>query len=230
MRSVGDGAIQFENASTFDTHSHSPLSAVIFSGNSTLLDLGSTGTSVHVTPAGRLNSTIPMSVLLCDPQYKIQRANVMLSSGKLSANVFPILPLIGNFPETAANALFSQALLETLGPEDEDPDRLLGSIAMLLFTGGYDGTGPLHPFPLPVINDNMNRILRSAAKAYISGYNSTYGKQVTSYALWNQTATVQYQQLALVASKSFFIGLLVLSALVVIALMVLSAVIDIGKV
>ncbi len=228
IRKVGDRRIPSDKTRSFDRHSRSPLSAIIFFGNSTILDLGSTGTPIHAKSESQSNAAMSLSVLLCDPQYQIQRANVTLSDGKLSANVFPTLPLIGNFPETAANALFSQALLETLGPEDQDPGRLVGSISMLLFTGGWNGTGPLHPFPLSVINDNMNRILKSAAKAYLSGYNSSLNSVSTTYALWNQTAAVQYQQLALVTSKSFFIVLLTLSVLTVAVLLALSAVIDIG--
>ncbi len=171
-----------------------------------------------------------LSVLLCDPQFKIQRANVTLSGGNLSAEIFPTLPLIGNFPETAANALFSQALLEALRPEEGDSEHLLSSISMLLFTGGLNGTGPLRPFPMPLINDNMNRILRSAAKAYLSGYNATSEDHVASYALWNQAAIVQYQQLSLVTSRPFFIGLLALAAVTVTVLMALTAVTDIGKI
>lgn len=171
-----------------------------------------------------------LSVLLCDPQFKIQRANITLSSdGKLSANVLPGFPLIGNFPETAANALFSQALMDTLRPEWEDPDRLLSPISMSLFTGGLNGTGPLQPFPLPVINDNMNRVLKSAAKAYLSGFNSSEDSRALSFSLWNQTATIQSQQLALVTSRPFFIGLLTLAALIVTVSVALSTTIDIGK-
>lgn len=101
---------------------------------------------------------------------------------------------------------------------------------MLLFTGGFNGTKPLHPLPLSVINNNMNKVLKSAAKAYLSGYNSSVGSTAVSYSLWNQTATVQYQQLALVGSKTFFIVLLILAVLTAIVLMVLFSVIDIGKV
>lgn len=172
-----------------------------------------------------------VSVLLCDPQYKLQRANVTLSNGKLSANVLPTLSLIGNFPEAAVGALFSQGIADALGPEEEDPDRLLSPISMLVFTGELNGTGPLRPFPLPVINDNMNQVLKPTAKAYLSGFNTSSTRPgLPSYAFWNQTATVQYQQLALFASRPFFIGLLALVAMTVIVLMVLFKVVDIGKV
>lgn len=170
-----------------------------------------------------------LSVLLCDPQYKIQRANVTLSNGKLSASVLPALPLLGNFPEQTASALFSQALMNTLG--NMEPDRQLNPVSMLLFTGEFHGSGPLHPLPLPVINDNMNRVLRSAAKTYLSGYGSlgTQDPSLPSYKPRNQTATVQYQQIALVASRPFLIALLVLVAVTVVILAMLLKVVDIGN-
>lgn len=170
-----------------------------------------------------------LNVLLCDPQYKIQTASITLSRGNLSANILPASPLLGNFPDAAAAALFSQALLGTLGLDQEDLDRTLDPISMFLFTGEFNGTGPLRPFTLPVINQNMNRVLKSAAKAYLSGYNSSFASP-PSYALFNQTAAVQYQPLALVTSRPFFIGLLAMVAIAVVILMMLLKIIDTGKV
>lgn len=204
-----------------------PLSAIIFSGNSTRMDLGSTGTSFrNQTP----ESETLYRVLLCDPQYKTQRANVTLSNGQLSASILPDLPLIGNFPEAAATALFFQAFLGVFGPQEEDTSHFLDPISMFIFTGEFNETDPQPPLSLPVINTNMNRALKSAAKTSLSGYYIPDGSPVPEYSLWNQTATVQYHQLVFVVSRPFFIGLLALVAVAVVILMVLLKVIDLGKV
>lgn len=153
-----------------------------------------------------------------------------MSNSQLSANILLDLPLIGNFPEGEATTLFSTALLEVLGPQEEDPNRLINPISMLLFTREFDGVEPLRPLPLPVINNNMNRVLKSAAKAYLSRWYINSDPTLPEYSLWNQTATVQYEQLALVVSRHFFIGLLALVAVTVVTLMVLLKVIGIRKV
>lgn len=159
-----------------------------------LMDLGSTGNSIHFTPALGLE-TLSLNVLLCDPRYKVQRASVTLSSGKLSANTLPGLPLLGNFPEDVANELFSEALFSVVA-ENSLKGPPLTPISMSLFTGELNGTGPLRPLPLNVINENMNRALKSAAKAYLIEYNSSGVFSVPGYTPWKQTATVQYPQIA----------------------------------
>lgn len=109
------------------------------------------------------------SVLLCDPQYKLE-GNVPLDNGKFSVYVLPALPLIRNFPEAAVRALFSGGTgrrHETRGRGSRPSIEPEAPISMLIFTKEFNRTAPLHPFPLPAINDNMNRVLRSAANAYL---------------------------------------------------------------
>lgn len=204
-----------------------PLSAFIFaSGVTAAFDpLGTVNTWVSTPNERALTNTnitgVPIatfapgtmtSVLLCDPHFMISKAEVTLQDGQLHAN--PVeQPLLGNFPESAANSLFSQAFLNAKFPR--------GSV-VFPFTTGPENRQTL--LTLPEINDNMNRLIQSAAKAYTSGFTGFNGPQpetFPSYTYFNQTATVQSSEISLVSSQPFLVALWVLDGAIALILAIL---------
>lgn len=192
-----------------------------------IYDLGSVTTWINTGDSGDMvedaNTTIyfpsgfKAAVLLCDSQYTTQRAEVTLQDEQLNATLAEAPHLLGNFPDSAANSLFSQAFLNAFAPVLGD---FIGAVVANTFTTSH-GDGNLTLLSLPEINQNMNKAVQSAAKAYISGYTGFGGSQlgvVPSYTSFNQTAAVQDQQISLVSSPPFVVGLWVLYAFMVLLL------------
>lgn len=193
----------------FDPRIHTNLSAIATSTNITKKDIeGTNGTITfqlgHVAV-----------VLLCEPQYTIQRAEVTLQGGQLNATLIES-PLLGNFPESAANSLFSRAFLNAFAPLDVG-----NRPAMSTFIPDHGRQALLS---LPEINQNMNGVIQSAAKAYISGYTGTNGSRLDilpSYTSSNQSVAVQGQKISLVSGKTFLVALWGLDAVIVLILAIL---------
>ncbi len=166
------------------------------------------------------NSTIEFNIgnmaaiLLCDPHYTIQRAEVVLQNGQLKTTLVD-LPLIGNFPEPAANSLFSQALLNAFSPGGKTDSPAISALKL-----GDDRAS----LSLPNISQNMNDFIQSAAKAYISGYTGLDGSQLglfPSYSSFNQTVISQQHQVSLISSRVFLVALWVLDVIIICILVVL---------
>ncbi|KAF9441455.1 hypothetical protein P691DRAFT_791325 [Macrolepiota fuliginosa MF-IS2] len=213
------------------------LSAFVF-----IADDGSDSDGTYVSPMdlvgtntsgpyqGQSNFVSVASVLLCDPQFEIKKAWVMLSQGQLNATVLQNSSLIGNIPKSAAAAIFSQGLLNTLGSDFDDYG--VGTVAGLTFLENDtsdifpNATSQPRPFPLTEINQKMNQVIQSAAKAYISGYSTRHEGEgpdgLDPNFFWiNRTASVDYQQTSLVSSAPFLVALGVLDAGITITLLIL---------
>ncbi|KAF9441209.1 hypothetical protein P691DRAFT_791888 [Macrolepiota fuliginosa MF-IS2] len=198
------------------------LSPFMFIGESGKMDFK--GINYSTAPR-QLGAGTVAAVLLCDPLFTIEKAQVTLSNGTLDATIIPNSSLVGNFPRGAANALFFQGLLHALAP-DEVRVPTYGELASLVFL--RDGVNPgtnVHPLPLSDINRNMSLALQSAAKVYLSGYRiRMVGEDldiVRDSVMFNSTATVEYQRDSLVSSEPFFIALVILDILMAIILTIL---------
>lgn len=158
----------------------------------------------------------------------------MLSNGQLTAVVLQDSPLVGNIPERAANAIFSQGLLYALEPEARVA-LPINAVAMLTFmeAAKTNGHRPLRPLSLTQISENMNRIIKSAAKAYISGFKvddtdstNPIPALLPDYVWLSQSAILQYRQLSVISNSPFFLALGVLDGVIVAILAILMMTVD----
>ncbi|KAF9441991.1 hypothetical protein P691DRAFT_765685 [Macrolepiota fuliginosa MF-IS2] len=218
----GDASLSNEVASTPDVDAALALSTFLFIGDSIELNL----TSIDTAVLYETKSQSLAGILLCDPQFTTQKAQVVLSNGTLNATIILNSSLVGNFPESAANAIFSQALLFALGPVNGNIPAYgeLASAVLLQSNITNPTNPPARPLPLSDINRNISLAIQSAAKAYISGYRVDNRTNIgfTSDSAWhNSTASVQYQQDSLTASKPTLIAAGALDVIIVIILAIL---------
>ncbi|KAJ3555972.1 hypothetical protein NP233_g12084 [Leucocoprinus birnbaumii] len=172
----------------------------------------------------RISLQTDLRVLLCKTHVKIRRAKVTLHRNILQAELRPAsFPLINNFPEAAANAIFSFSTVFALNLQAELGHRM-SHTAFLVFAGPAHGApmgsngfcDGIPSISMSQINENMGRLAQVAAKIYMSGYVCKAGSPlktlINEYAYFHQNVTIQYQQAALVASKPFLVLLVVLDA------------------
>ncbi|KAF9443596.1 hypothetical protein P691DRAFT_713076, partial [Macrolepiota fuliginosa MF-IS2] len=200
-----------------------PLMSFVFFGSSTqlsapllVLNLGNQPNILLPENTTGLGNDSPMIVtaLVCDPQLKIVPATVTLTQGSLHATS-RAPPLINNILPGAANTTFSEGLLEATGSVDPTTNwAFVNTIARVLFLTDpslnyFDKPEGIKPLPLPQINQNMNKIMLSAAKAFLSGYKPTEDSNLTSldFDTISINATADEEQLALVGSIPFLIAL-----------------------
>ncbi|KAF5354833.1 hypothetical protein D9756_005721 [Leucocoprinus leucothites] len=141
------------------------------------LDINSTDNSLtsHMPDEANPRHT---SILSCNTHYSIQPALIILQQGRLNATLLSNhSPHVGNFPKKAADAIFSQSLMNVISPDLNSPGYP-GSIAFAVFVGnswlsrspGGQKQRGLPLLPLEKINNNLNRVVQSASKLYLSGY------------------------------------------------------------
>ncbi|KAF5354046.1 hypothetical protein D9756_007216 [Leucocoprinus leucothites] len=172
-----------------------------------------------------------ITVLLCDPQFKISPATVTLKGGTLSADMQSGSRVVNNIPPEAADTIFSQCLLFATSTQEPWDGTLsvVNSIVRILFLTdpAFEYTpipGGTKPLPLDEINRRMNKILLSSAKAYLSGYRPDFFNfTFPAFEMIDSDAIGEVEQLALVGSRPFLIALMVVVAVLVVLLITLVA-------
>ncbi|KAF5354794.1 hypothetical protein D9756_005768 [Leucocoprinus leucothites] len=227
----------------------SPLSGFIFVGSNTTISdqvaLNLDGIPAALSSgqlsrsAATTNATddLLITALICDPQFKISPATVTLQSGTLWADIQPGLPPANNIPPEAANAIFSQSLLFATSTREAwgDAASLVNNIARILFLSdpSFEYTSKpagIKPLPLDEINRQMDKVLLSSAKAYLSGYRPDI-KNLTfpSFEMIDSDAIGEVEQLVLVGSRPFLIALVVVVVVLVVLLITLVAMVKVDQ-
>ncbi|KXN91447.1 hypothetical protein AN958_00709 [Leucoagaricus sp. SymC.cos] len=158
------------------------------------------------------------SVLVCDPQAKITGGRISISSGGTVSIIASGQPPIGNFPQSAANLILSNAFQVALVQlEPLELSNLVNNVASALFmanaSGDWNKAQNISPLDIPTLNENVDMFMSSAAKAFLDGYR----KDGTSVSPTFDTNAVsgmgQEQRLALTTSKGLFITTIVVDAI-----------------
>lgn len=172
-----------------------------------------------------------VSALICDPRLQITPAMVTLLRGSLHAIAQPDFPVVGNIPPSTANLIFSEALIGATSSEDQNtllPGNFINNIARNLFLkdptlsksfNQSSGRVELKLLPISQINENMNVVMRSAAKSYLSGHKPNAKNTLLSIS--EAVATegwVDIEELAMVGSRPFSITVLVLVSILAVLL------------
>ncbi|KAJ3558692.1 hypothetical protein NP233_g11458 [Leucocoprinus birnbaumii] len=227
----------------------SPLSAFIVAGSNTTLtnavDLNLEGLPT-VLFSGKLDPSLDdpdidnvlVTTLLCHPNFKLYPARVTVVGGSLQADIQPGPPVVGNIPQEAANAIFSQSLfyatttLEAWG----DTVATANNIARILifsdpsFESGPDNTTGTKPLSLDRINGQMNKLIRSSSKAYLSGYRPNVDNLTfPGHIMMESNAMGEFPQLVLVGSKPFLIALASVVATLIFLLIIIVATVEIDQ-
>ncbi|KAJ3559853.1 hypothetical protein NP233_g11162 [Leucocoprinus birnbaumii] len=182
--------------------------------------------------SGNTTEDLLITTLICDPQLEISPATVTLQSGSLWADVHSGSPNVNNIPPEAANAVFSQSLLFATSTREAYGDQsLVNNIARLLFltdpSFDYE-TAPAGIKPLSVdgISRQMDRVLLSSAKAYLSGYRpDSSNLTFPSFKMMNSSAEGEIQELVVAGSKPFLIALIVVVVVLIVLLIFLVSVV-----
>lgn len=172
------------------------------------------------------------SILACNPQFKITSAEITLNNGELSAKTLMDQSLTGNLHQNSVATFFERVFNNPLVPRGDGlcvPINDMGSF--VFFSRPIGSTEYVAPLNLESINQNMQIYVQHAAKAFLSGNNSTnttveLKNPTNSWMLTN--ATIQEQQLALTTSKSFFLCFAGVLGFLEISLLVLVMTIDPG--
>ncbi|KXN87578.1 hypothetical protein AN958_08459 [Leucoagaricus sp. SymC.cos] len=157
------------------------------------------------------------TALVCDPQFEIHPATVSLYRGSLSAEIHPAgLPVVGNIPPSAANLIFADSLGDVLSFRSRSDMPQTNDIAQILFLADQIGLlSPTDTLPIHVISQNMDRVLLSSSKAYLSGFNGTRGNtSFPDFEMMKTEAVEDVDVLALGGSKLFLICLVALVGIV----------------
>lgn len=171
---------------------------------------------------GNATESVLVSVLLCNPQFTISPATVTVIGSTLQAVIHPGTPNIRNIPVKVANAIFSASLLDAISNDEDIPALdLVNIIASQLFFANYSFlTGGNKPLPINKINNQMNQVLLSSAKAFLSGY-SPQSSFLPAFNTMDADAVGEAQQPVLVGSKPFTIALIVVVGVLVMLLIIL---------
>lgn len=172
-----------------------------------------------------------VSILLCDPQFVLSPATITLTGSTLQAVAHPGDSVTKNIPPEAANVIFSQSLLDATSSVEAygDNGSQINAVARILFFPNrsfeygkkHEGTKPL---PLHEINKQMNMVLQSSAKAFLSGYVPNLNNlTVPSFEMIDTNAIGEVQQPALVGNKSFLVALTAVIAVLIVLLFTLVA-------
>lgn len=140
---------------------------------------------------------------------------------------------LGNIPKPAADTIFKQGLLTAVNtPEEYATNKsFVNSISAKLFlpNSSLDTSNRPRPLDVPSINANMDAVMGSASKAYMTGYTPSDLDSETeewvptaNFTTMSVTATKQDPKVALVTSRPLLIATMVL---VVIMAIVMSGVI-----
>ncbi|KAF9440641.1 hypothetical protein P691DRAFT_781814 [Macrolepiota fuliginosa MF-IS2] len=171
--------------------------------------------------AGNNTSPVLVSALVCDPRPHVSSATAVLSGISLWIDGYHDHPRVKNIPRAAVNAIFSDSLLTAASPIRSGRFNI---IACILFLNPscerhYKLASGIKPLSLDKINQQMNTILLSSAKVYLSGSMLT-GTNPTSSAtnMMETKAVEEAQELALVASTSFLIVLIIVVGVVILLL------------
>ncbi|KAF7782890.1 hypothetical protein Agabi119p4_2266 [Agaricus bisporus var. burnettii] len=165
-----------------------------------------------------------VSVLACDPEFKILPAIVSATASSLEATILHGDPVVKNIPTKAANVIFSKSLLDATSSRQSYTDGgYVNGISRRIFLSSWDLDGStdikIKPASLNQINQNMNDVVASAAKAYLSGYKPNEDSiTIPSFAKINTSAVLEIQKMALVGSKPFLIATSVVVGLLVVLL------------
>lgn len=131
-------------------------------------------------------------------------------------------PVIKNISPDAANVVFSESLLIATSSTDSYTSPI-NPISVILFLPSVpqpldEALSGLKPLSLDKINQNMNKMLMSSAKAYLSGYRVDRSEDPAnpSFTMVDTHGTIEVQVLALTASRLFLIGLLVVFGILVV--------------
>ncbi len=217
----------------------SPTSAFIFVGINTTLtnfvDLNLEDIPTNFIPPisnstlGNITSPHLVSALICDPQLHLAPTTVTLSNGLLQAMTRSGPPLVKNILPKAANVIFSQSLLMATSTMNMygDANTVVNSIARILFLTDpsfeYDNNpAGIKPLSNDRINEKMNAVIQSSAKAFLSGYwlddRESNNLTFPSFETIETNATAEMQHLALTGSRPFILGLVVVVCVLILLL------------
>ncbi|KAJ3559852.1 hypothetical protein NP233_g11161 [Leucocoprinus birnbaumii] len=228
-----------------DEPTSSPQSGFIFVGSNTTLS-NHVALNLESVPSfpfpgqanltGNGTTTLLFTSLMCDPQLKISPATVILQSGALSANVHSGSPVVKNIPTEAANTLFAQSLLFAASAREAYTDQsFVNDIARILFLTDPsfehdDKPAGIKPLSTDDINRQMNRVLLSSVKAFLSGYQpNSDNLTFPSFAMINSDAIGEVEEFVLMGSKPFLIALAVVDGILIILLAILLSVVRVDQ-
>ncbi|KAJ3562222.1 hypothetical protein NP233_g9709 [Leucocoprinus birnbaumii] len=176
--------------------------------------------------------------LTCDPQFNAYTAEVTLDQGQLHVvhidhppiNNIDSRPVIRNAFTASLVSEMAYLFPDSIG---DIPSSDINPVARLLLFCDEDNPCSdtlLKPFPISTINNNLNRLFRSASKAYLDGYVGTKpGIDILSLHNFNTFTTQgigQESKIGLVTSPPFFVALVVILVMVTLFLSSLCVVID----
>lgn len=204
-----------------------PLTGFIFGGTSSKIQVPSSSDAIShrswdlddlpaLFPPNITLGGYGVTALICDPQFQIRPATATLSRGSLSLSAFHAgPPVVNNILENAANLLFSTSL--GVAASFSNAFNLgIGCVVandislMLFFPNQSDSQAPL---PIERINRNMNQMLLSSSKAFLSGFNGTSAGaefRLPTFEMVDVDAIVEAESLGLGGSKPYLIALTVL--------------------
>jgi hypothetical protein len=195
----------------------------------TLYQPPTSSSGLNTTGAQDASQPLLVTTLVCDPQFKLLPAAVnKFPSGSLIANAQPGSPVVKNIPVAAANAIFSESLLFAVSTREVYGDQsLVNNIAKILFltNPSFDvETQPAEPLSIDQINVQMNKVLLSSAKAYLSGYQPDENNLTfPSFKTISTDAVEIYEQLVLAASEPFLIALIGVDGVLFLLMLILVA-------
>ncbi|KXN90896.1 hypothetical protein AN958_03426 [Leucoagaricus sp. SymC.cos] len=221
--------IDYEPGETANGTVNNPMTGFIFGGTSSKLSASPSQDMARrmfeldnlptLFPPNATGDDFGVTALICDPQFQIRSATATLSHGLLSLS--PLRegpPLVNNIADKALNLLFSNSLgvaASFTNSFDIDEDCVKANdISQMLFLANQSDNMP--PLPLDRINKNMNGILLSSSKAYLSGYNGTSDTatfRLPTFELLDADAVTESEALGLGGSKPYLIILIVLVGL-----------------
>lgn len=215
-----------EDEDTNDIASN-PLTGFIFGGTSSKIQAPSSSDALSrrswdlndlpaLFPPNVTLDDYGVTALICDPQFQIRPATATLSRGSLSLSALHAgPPVVKNILENAANLLFSTSL--GIAASFSNAFNLgTGCVAandisrMLFLSNQSDYQAPL---PIERINRNMNQMLLSSSKAFLSGFNGTSTGaefRLPTFEMVDADAVVEAESLGLGGSKPYLIALIVL--------------------
>ncbi|KAJ3572056.1 hypothetical protein NP233_g3342 [Leucocoprinus birnbaumii] len=212
--------------------SSTPLTAFLVAGSNTSVhdpQLLPLVLNMDNLPTEILNNTIggnaTIAALMCDPQLKLQPASIKLLQGSLEVvELHAELPLVGNIMPVAADRIFQLSLASVaafnaqFGVLNEPSVNDILSILLTNGTGALTAMGldrEVTPLSLDKINSNLDALLMSSSKAYLSGYSGIANNSIfPSFQTIDTEAVGQLERLALGGSKPFLIALAALVGII----------------
>lgn len=220
--------------SAFSRDKLDPLVGMLFFANDTnpgiSVNLSGLPTFTFLSDPRSLTETTA-TVLLCNLNLTIHTAEVTLFNNTLNAHILPSrTKLVSNInPNPFFQLQFLRDLYNSLlfffGDSQTLLSGLVNSITHFLFFCARNDRceDHLRPLPLTTINDNMNHLVRVAAKGILDGFNGTKPgintALVRGFDTFMTDAFRQEEKMVLVASGPILLALIVFVVLIEVILL-----------